>query len=118
MGEAEVSSSSPVPQQGQTRPDQGPGILWVTAASRDEHLALELSDHRKNILPSFLSQLSRVIYTSFVCESFSYNQVALLQKIIAMGTVITIDNFTTALSPFDPAISHSNHLYGLVDMGR
>ena len=34
-----------------------------------------------------------------------------------MGPVITIDNFATKMSSFDP--SHTeNHLYGLVDMGR
>jgi hypothetical protein len=32
-------------------------------------------------------------------------------------TEITIDNFGSAMSPFDPA-STSKHLYGLVDMGR
>ncbi|KAF8860868.1 putative retrograde regulation protein 2 [Acephala macrosclerotiorum] len=33
-----------------------------------------------------------------------------------MGTVITIDNFTTSMSQFNPG-NESNHLYGLVDMG-
>lgn len=32
-----------------------------------------------------------------------------------MGTVITIDNFTTSMSQFNPG-NESNHLYGLVDM--
>jgi hypothetical protein len=34
-----------------------------------------------------------------------------------MGSVITIDNFSTKMSPFDPNRTE-NHLYGLVDMGR
>jgi len=34
-----------------------------------------------------------------------------------MGSVITIDNFTSKMSPFDPNHA-SSHLYGLVDMGR
>jgi hypothetical protein len=35
----------------------------------------------------------------------------------AMGSVITIDNFATKMSSFNP--NHAeNHLYGLVDMGR
>jgi hypothetical protein len=34
-----------------------------------------------------------------------------------MGTVITINNFATEMSAFDPVVE-SNHLYGLVDMGR
>jgi hypothetical protein len=34
-----------------------------------------------------------------------------------MGTVITIDNYVTQMSPFNPD-SGNKSLYGLVDMGR
>jgi hypothetical protein len=70
---------------------------------------VHVTGNTSNPGPTFSLQL--LLYST------SHNSPHTAKMTDAMGSAVTIDNFTTQMSSFDPNRTE-NHLYGLVDMGR